>query len=290
MPALSSPSTPLSATDMLAALPPRKTVSVGNATISYRTAGEGPALVFLHGLLGSADSWACQLTSLADHCRVIAWDAPGYMDSSAAPQDIDAFARRLADFIAALGLSAPTVIGHSMGGTVAARLASMPSSPIGTLVLSCTHAGYAAPAGTPPTQKLLDRMQTLHDQGGAAYGRSRAGAMVAHPVTPFALELAALVAADTRPEGLFDATRMLQFANLRPHYAAITAPTLVLFGGSDPVVRPEMSQELHTLTPFAHHEELPGVGHAPYLENPTAYNAALARFLGPSRLPSPPAA
>lgn len=285
MPLRNLPAAPATAADLLSALPRRQTIEFDGTRVSYRSAGSGPAIVFLHGLLGNADSWAWQFHTLSTRYRVIAWDAPGYADSSPAPQDLDAFAGRLHAFLEALGLEKPALVGNSMGGTVAARLASLTPASVGKLVLSCSHAGYGDPADAPPTDKLRDRIRTLREEGGDKYGRSRAPAMLASPANAFTLDLAARIAAQTRPEGLFDATRMLQFADLRPHYAKIAAPTLVIFGERDPVVRPEMSAELRQLTPFAEHVTIPDTGHAPYLEDPESFGEVIEAFLTSSGRP-----
>ena len=268
-----------SAESALATLPPRQSLRQAGLTLAWREAGSGPAVVFLHGLLGSADSWVLQFADLAASHRVVAWDAPGYGGSSPLGPDIAAYADALAVLLARLGLEGATVVGHSMGGVVAALAAARPESPIGRVVLSCSHPGYAAPPDTPPTAKLLGRLEALRSEGPEAYGRARAQAMVAPGASAEAVALAARIAAETRPDGLYNATRALQFADARPCYAQIRAPMLVLFGGADPVVRPELSAELRALTPRATHRVLPGVGHAPYLEDPATYDAALRDFV-----------
>lgn len=265
--------------DLMDRLPARQIIDVNGLPISYRVMGQGSPVLFLHGLLGSADSWVFQLLGLSSRHQIISWDAPGYGQSAGLEPDLDMFAEQLRGFISALGLRTLTLVGHSMGGTLAARVAADPSPLMDKLVLSCTHPGYAAPEGTPPTQKLLDRMKALKEEGAVVYGRSRAEAMVASPADPFILDVAAHVAAGTNPDGLFVATRMLQFADLRPFYQKITVPTRVFFGERDPVVRPDLSEELRTLTPNATHVTLPNVGHAPYLEDAGAYADALGPFM-----------
>ena len=262
-----------------AALPGRKIVDGAGGAVSYREGGEGRTVVFLHGLLGSADSWVEQFREFAGPCRVVAWDAPGYGQSGIAEADLDVFVDALVALLKHLNAEDVTLVGHSMGGVVAAAAAARPDTRIKRLVLSCTHAGYAKAKDTPPTEKLLGRMKDLEELGPEAYGRVRAEAMVAPNPAASVLAKAAYVAAQTRADGLFCATRMLQFADVRPLYAHITAPTTVITGGADPVVSQGMSEELKRLTAFADHVTVPGAGHAPYLEKPDAYNAILARVL-----------
>jgi pimeloyl-ACP methyl ester carboxylesterase len=274
-------------------LPPTRSLVTDAGRLCWREAGAGPALVFLHGLLGSSASWRYQFAALAPQARVIAWDAPGYGGSDPLPTgagepDLAAYAAALAILLRHLGAGDITLVGHSFGGVLAAAVAAAGDPPLARLVLSCTHAGNAEPAGSPPSPRLQERLRELASLGPQAYGARRAEAMVAPGASAETRALVAAVAGETRPEGLFAATRALQFANVRPLLPRLTLPTLVLSGAEDPVVAPERTAELRALTPFARHVTLPGVGHAPYLEDPATYNAALAEFLataGPARRP-----
>ena len=262
-----------------AALPRRKVVNGATGAVSYRDGGQGRVIVFLHGLLGSADSWVEQFTKFAGPYRVVAWDASGYGQSSVAEPDLDVFVDALAGLLEHLNARDVTLVGHSMGGVLAVAVAAQAHAGIKRLVLSCTHAGYAKPKDTPPTDKLLGRIKDLKEMGAEAYGRVRAEAMVGPNPAATVLAKAAYVAAQTRPHGLFSATRMLQFADVRPLYNRIAVPTTVITGGADPVVTPDMAEGLKRLTPFADHITIDGAGHAPYLEKPQAYNEILARVL-----------
>lgn len=269
----------LTADQRLAALPPRETFDHANGRLSYREAGSGPLIVFLHGVLGSADSWVWQFAHLTPRFHVVAWDAPGYGLSDTIEPDVTLFVDALEALLAHLGAESATLVGHSMGGVVSAAAAARPTNIVERLILSCTHPGYAEAPGSPPRPKLLQRLDDLETLGAETYGRMRAQGMVAPQASACAVELAARVAAQTRPEGLFCATRMLQFADVRPFYERIRARTLIAFGAQDPVVRPEMSAELRRLTPFAKHIDLPYVGHAPYFEDPETYSRMVRTFV-----------
>ena len=88
---------------------PSRSVSVGGRALAYREAGQGPALVLLHGIGSGSASWLFQLEELAAGYRVIAWDAPGYGDSDAfaidAPRPED-YARALAVLLGAGSMAA----------------------------------------------------------------------------------------------------------------------------------------------------------------------------------------
>ena len=93
------------------------------------------------------------------------------------------------------------------------------------------------------------------------------------------MDLAARIAAEAHPEGIRCTTRMLQLADNRQVLPGLAMPVMVITAGRDPIIKPAVSQELRALTPAARHVTLPGLGHAPYLEDPAAYNAVLAEFL-----------
>ena len=86
--------------------------------------GDGPALIVLHGLFGSARNWSTIARRLAPSHRVIALDLRNHGASPWADTMTYAeMADDVADFIAAAGLDRPSILGHSMGGKVAMTLA-----------------------------------------------------------------------------------------------------------------------------------------------------------------------
>jgi pimeloyl-ACP methyl ester carboxylesterase len=88
-------------------------IRVDGIRIAYQRAGSGPVLVMLHGAPTDSRTWRWMLPDLAPDHTVIAWDAPGFGESSdiddgwRAPRFADAFA----GFVAALGLGRPHIVG-----------------------------------------------------------------------------------------------------------------------------------------------------------------------------------
>src|SRR5256885_2175523 len=94
--------------------------------VSYRTAGDGPEVVVLiHGITGSADTWAEAIPALAEEFTVVAPDLLGHGHSAKPRGDysLGAYASGVRDLVAALGYDHATVVGHSLGGGVAMQLA-----------------------------------------------------------------------------------------------------------------------------------------------------------------------
>jgi len=259
--------------------PPRQGLPLSRGRISYREAGSGDALVFLHGLLGGAASWALQFAAFRGRFRVIAWDAPGFGASDPVGTAADTFADVLAEFLDALGAKAPTLVGHSMGGVVAARCAFRHPDRAARLILSCSHAGYGEGEDAPPRPRFLERLAELERLGAAAYGRVRARGLLGDDAPQGLLDFAATIAAEVDAEGMAQANRMLQLADNRSCLPRLRLPRLVIGGERDRVVAPALKAELAALTPGARRVEIPGAGHAPYFEAPAAYNAAIGEFI-----------
>ncbi|MDH3294018.1 MAG: acetoin dehydrogenase dihydrolipoyllysine-residue acetyltransferase subunit [Acidimicrobiia bacterium] len=115
---------------------------VGEVNVRYSRVGEGPAVVLLHGFGGDLDNWLFNLDSLAESNEVVALDLPGHGQSSLAISDpsIDGLASFVWSFLDAIGVGTAALIGHSMGGAVAAHMTGRQPDRVSGLVL-------IAPAG-----------------------------------------------------------------------------------------------------------------------------------------------
>lgn len=260
--------------------PPLKIADTRLGKISYREKGEGKTLLFLHGNLGSSRSWAFQIEDFSRTWRVVAWDAPSYGQSDDQAIDIDAYAASLAAFLDEVGGTPVALVGHSMGGSVGARFAALHPDKIDHLVLSCSHPGYGEPETAPMSEKFEKRMEELEKYGNKAYGLARARDLLPGfdehlPVFHYAAE----VAAETRPEALRRASRMLQLADNRSLMSRLKGPILILTGGIDQVVAPRLKADLISRVPYTRHVEMPGLAHAPYFQSPGYYDGLIRDFL-----------
>jgi len=92
---------------------------------AYRSAGSGPAVLLVHGIGDSSASWEPVMADLARDHTVIAPDLLGHggSDKPRADYSVAAYANGMRDLLAVLGVERATVVGHSLGGGVAAQLA-----------------------------------------------------------------------------------------------------------------------------------------------------------------------
>src|ERR1700722_13535340 len=114
-----------------------KTAEVSGAELHYLTAGDGPAVILLHGYAETSLMWKPLIPALAGRFTVIAPDLPGIGDSSipAAGLDMKSAAIRIHDLARSLGIQKACVVGHDIGLMVAYAYAAQFPTEVEKLVL-----------------------------------------------------------------------------------------------------------------------------------------------------------
>lgn len=261
--------------ERIARFPSKKTV-IGGKALAYREAGEGPALVLLHGIGSGSASWLYQMEGLAARFRMIAWDAPGYGESDAfsieRPQPAD-YARALSLLAAALQLKSFVLVAQSLGALIAGAYARLfPTLP--ALLLISPAGGYAG-----DVSKIAERLKTLDALGPDGLAEKRAAGMLSREATPAALELVRWNYRRIRREGYRQAAYCLAQGNLRedaPHYAG---RVLVACGSADTVTPEAGCREIAAAFASAAYRTLPGLGHASQAEGPAIVNEMIRGFV-----------
>lgn len=257
----------------------RSCVNLSQGKISYLQSGEGETVVLLHGINGNASSWQEQLPALSVGRQLVAWDAPGYGLSDVVGDDLNSLANSAIEFIQQIASGPVTVVGHSMGGLVAMKVAILQPALVKRLILSCTHPGHGLSRSGEPDERYRRRLEELGNYPAATYGERRAKGMLPAGTDESVFRRVAEIAAESRLEGVSAAAWAIQTANLKPELADIKAPTLVITCDQDNVAPLEKARPMLELIPDVRHVELSGLGHAPYLEHPARYNAVIADFL-----------
>jgi pimeloyl-ACP methyl ester carboxylesterase len=268
---------------------------LGGQPVNTIDLGEGPPLVFVHGLSGSWPNWLEQLPVFAEDHRVIAMDLPGF-GHSPMPHDritISGYARLLDGLFDELEIGAATLVGNSMGGFVSAELAIAFPERVERLVL-------VSPAGISSYRNArgMRALPALHRAErivGAytAWMASKSDAVTRHPllrnatlgfVTRHPTRLpAALAAEQLRGAGKPGFLQALE-ANLdydfRDRLPEIACPTLIVWGDEDKVLTVRDAAVYAELIPGSRKVVYPDTGHMSQIERPEAFNALLREFLG----------
>lgn len=248
--------------------------------VQLRRGGRGAPLLVLHGELG-VPGWIRAYDLLAEHFSVHVPSLPGF-GRSARPEWIIGV-RDLAAWVAwlvrDLGLAQPLpVIGFSLGGWIAAEIATVNASIFGKLVL-------VGAAGLPPEDgQIWDYF--LHSNREAF-----ARAFCDPEAAP---EYARYYGPAWTPEAEAEAERNREMAArlvwkpyMRSHTLAallrgVATPTLVVWGREDAIIPLDVGQRYLRAIPGATATVLDRCGHMPEMEQPEAFVAAVLKFLAPA--------
>lgn len=248
-------------------------------SLAYREAGAGPVLFFLHGMNGNSRSWASSFLSLRTSFRVIAWDAPSFGSSGSFGDSIEAYKSAAKALIRGLGVQDAVLIGHSMGGLVATKLATDAEASISGLVLSSSHLGFGRPKGEPLMARYSNRIEALNkNNADAEYTMERAKRSTPEGTHEDVIKFLADVAGNTRIEGIRDGGRMSQETDNTVACEDINAPVLMLTGSKDSIISTEMHAALVAALPDADKVVIPEAGHASYAEYPDIFNKHVKEF------------
>ena len=261
------------------ALPELKTINLPDGKISYREMGDGPSIVFLHGLAGNSRSWEGQFDHFSKTYHVIAWDTPGYGCSDNKKADINTYTNCLNQLLGTLIKDQFLLVGHSMGGVLAGHFASRYQNQLVGLVLSCTHAGNGLEKGRALPESYQRRVDELSSMTAENYGTSRAKAMLALNTPSTVFDKVANIAADTSIDGLTNAIRIILETDNTESLSSLDLPTMVISGAVDPVVPKEKTDQLHRLVSGSQTAIISDAGHAPYLEKNDHYNKVVSSFI-----------
>lgn len=255
--------------------------------LSFMEAGQGPAVLLLHGIGANSLGWRFMLQGLAPVARVIAWNAPGYLMSdpfaAEAPRAKD-YADAAVALLDALGVQGPAnVVGSSFGSLVGAALAARHPGRVGRLALLGTSRGQRWKGEAERARMLAMRAESIR-AGGVALARTRWQALVAPDTGPLVAALVQGMVAATDARGLLPAARATDIADVVADFAPrIACPTLVVTGTEDGVNPPEVGAAVAAAITGARLEHPAGIGHLPELEAPALTLALLREFLGLTR-------
>jgi pimeloyl-ACP methyl ester carboxylesterase len=266
-------------------------IEVVGAEVNYAEMGEGPPVVFVHGLSGAWQNWLENIPHFARTHRAIAVDLPGFGASPMPPWEltIPAYGRFLRDFCERLGIDRCSLVGNSMGGFIATELAITEPERVDDLTLVSAAGITWARARREPAEmvarvgRAAAPFALRFQMSGIRRAKFRKRAFQGVFYDPNALRREMLwenVVPALQSPGYFDAVVNLVGYDIRHRLEEIGVPTLIVWGRNDRVVPvpaalayKERIGDNAELVIFDH------CGHVPQIERPVRFNRLLENFL-----------
>jgi pimeloyl-ACP methyl ester carboxylesterase len=258
--------------------------------VNYVEIGDGPPLLFVHGLGGCWENWLENIPHFAHSHRVIALDLPGFGDSPMPGWEvsIQSYGALVNAFCGALGTGPVPIVGNSMGGFIAAEVAvSEPTSVQKLVLVSAAGVSHARmrrePAETVGRMTRAVAPLALRYQERALRRprlRNRMVRQLFFRPRELPRELIwEIVQGGMHAPGLVAAIRGLAGYDILDRLDDVEIPTLVVWGRNDLIVPASDGIEYARRIDGAQLEIFERCGHLPMAEHPVRFNRLLGRFL-----------
>lgn len=249
-------------------------VSTPAARIHYYFVGNGEPVLLIHGNTASG-RWFTGLTPPNGY-SFYAPDLPGFgLSDRSGKFTLNDYEMAAEAFLDAIGFNEiPLLVGHSLGGLIAAGMASSDPGRYGALLLS----NVPFLGNSPITQDYFDRAARYGEDDALLRASLRRVALTLNDDDP-ALQMMFEEARRMDPAGFTENPRILTNAGMYGSLFSFKGRIVFLGSSLDEVIPPSVVRYNSMITPGSEYHELPFSGHAPMLEAPEAFSGVLKAIL-----------
>lgn len=252
-----------------------KKILINNIEVNYKITGEGFPFLILHGWGGSSGSWTeVQKSISSEGYKVISLDLPGFgkTPSPVIPWEINDYSTFVLNFIKKINLEKIILLGHSFGGRISIKFASIYPDKVKFLIL-CDSAGI---------KRKYNFRQTL------AFYFAQVGNFIfsnrfLRRFEDTARNIFYIIIRQrdyTKVDGAMKETfKKTVNEDLLPNLSKIDTKTLIVWGGNDKAVPVEDAFLINKSIKNSVLEIIPNVGHSPNLEVPEKLSEIILKFL-----------
>jgi pimeloyl-ACP methyl ester carboxylesterase len=262
--------------------------------VGYRRGGSGPALLLLHGITNSSQTWEGVAPWLTERFTLIAPDLLGHGESATPRGDysLGAHASGARDVLTALGIERATVVGHSLGGGIAMQFAYQFPERCERLVLVSSgglgrEVHFVLRAASLPGADFV--LPLLTSAGLLGVGRGVGGVLRRIGLPPsedldvLGRGFASLDSAGSRQAFLHTVRAVIEPGGQRVSAQdrlalAARLPTLIVWGERDSIIPVTHGEATHAAMPGSRLEVFAGAGHMPHDADPERFGALLTEF------------
>jgi pimeloyl-ACP methyl ester carboxylesterase len=258
--------------------------------------GDGPPLLWLHGLGGVWQNWLLNIPAFMGSHRCVTLDLPGFGQSPMPKEEISipSFAATVDAVCDELGIDNPVVIGNSMGGFVGAELAVSFPTRVAKLVLVSAAGLSTEYLAREPLLAAARAFAVLTARtglrGSPMVKRARLRRIALAPILRYPERLSVPLATElvrgANAEGFLPAFEALMGYSFRDNLERIEAPVLIVWGRNDMLVPVEDAEAFeHLIGENAHSVIFEDTGHLAMMERPSRFNELLSSFIAGEREP-----
>lgn len=257
-------------------------IEANGIVMNYELAGEGQCLVLIHGAGDNLKMWYNQVPVFSQSYRVLAYDVRGFGQTPSPEGDYSmaVLAEDLHQLLKGLKIDKAVLLGYSMGGRIALEVAIQHPEMARGLVLANSGVGGPRP---PQAAERLQAMQEMLQKGDVAAIAEEMTKSAFSPdfkeKRPEAFERYKAVKLEVDPRGFARAMMALAADVQPPDLGRIHCPTLIIGGENDGYMTPDVAEAIQRSIAGSTLKVMP-TGHAPAVEMPELFNAAVSAFLG----------
>ena len=245
---------------------------------NYTRAGVGPTVVLQHGFLGGFGYWLPQIQYLCQRFDVIAPDLPGFASSNKmqTPDTIDGFVAALIGLLDELGVKKFSLVGHSMGGSIAQQVALDHADRLERVVFYGASSIGEIPGRF---ETIVDSIEKVQKDGIDKTAVRFNESWFLHGDSAPAFEFSLRAGKGATEEGATNALTAVKNWSADDRLHEIKTPALVICGDGDRGTPPQRSMRLFEGLPNARLAILPGAAHNLHLEQSGLFNQIVGDFL-----------
>ena len=254
--------------------------TINGVQIHFESQGEGPPIVFVHGLGGTSNVWHAQRVTLSKYHRVVAYDlsGSGRSDKTRRSYSMDGWADELSGLLDHLSIPAAVIVGHSMTTVLGQHFAAKYPQRTTALVLAGALVELA-PSGK---EAFTKRAELVEKDGMIAVADTVLGGALSAGTREHNLALTGMVREmllSNDPACYANQCRALIAGSAKADQEKIACPTLLLVGDQDPVTPLSLQKQIAAAIKNCRIRVIPNTAHLTMMEMPEMFNAALLEFL-----------
>ena len=255
----------------------------GYPKLCFEEFGEGPPVVFLHGIGGNKGNWRKQQEAISEFATGIAWDARGYGDSDDYDGELQFsdFSNDLLRLIDARGIEKAHFVGLSMGARILLDFWTVAPSRISTLTLADFFFSFDKSL-TPEKQEefiSMRRKPLLEGIPLLELGSTLIPTLVSQNCSREVKEEILSSILELHRESYLKTITATTFFDASGVLPDICVPVQLIYGADDQLTSPSIGAEAQGLIPNANLDVIDRAGHLTNIERPEEFNRVMCSFL-----------